>query len=204
MQRGRIVLAAVPGIAGALLLGVSLFTRWYEPDLNAFAAFEVWDLVLLALALGSLLGLLAELGIELPGAGSLRSAVPVMAGVAVVVVASQALNHPPAAIGHAAASGQWLALAGAGLLACGAALRVSGLSLAVNFTPRTPRPRPSAPQGARSRPAPRSAPRKRSAAAESREAEPGVMGELYPEEHRLGPIGANDPELAPTPPEAES
>ena len=39
---------------GALLLLVSLFLPWYAGDVSAWEAFEVWDLVLFVLALGSI------------------------------------------------------------------------------------------------------------------------------------------------------
>ena len=37
---------------GALLLLASLFLDWYEPGISAWEAFEVWDIVLLVLAVG--------------------------------------------------------------------------------------------------------------------------------------------------------
>ena len=39
---------------GALLLLVSLFLDWYEPDVTAWEAFEVLDLLMAALALAAL------------------------------------------------------------------------------------------------------------------------------------------------------
>ena len=39
---------------GALLLLVSLFLSWYAGEITAWEAFEVWDLVLFVLALGSI------------------------------------------------------------------------------------------------------------------------------------------------------
>jgi hypothetical protein len=191
MGRARIDVGPVVGAAGALLLAASLFVSWYQPDIPAFDAFELIDLVLLALGVLSLLGLLQSLGVSVPGGEPLSGAVAPMAGAALVLVASQALNHPPAAAGHEAASGQWLALAGAGLMAAGAALTTTRFSIAVNLDV----PQRGARQHTRPGAAREAAPQPQSAAA-TLAAEHEVMGELYPEGERHGPIGADDPELS--------
>lgn len=199
-MRGRIEIGPLIGVVGALLLGASLFLDWYRPGLTAFSVFEVWDLALFVLALLSLVGLLSALGVPVPGGESAEGALPILAGSALLLVASQAINHPPAATGHAAASGQWIALAGAGLLASGAGLTVTRFSLAVNLDRERAPSRPRARAADGEEPAPPKRPlRGRSAAAESREAEPDVMGELYPHGERAGPIGADDPEISRAP-----
>src|SRR5918992_6181051 len=100
---------------GALLLLVSLFLSWFSGEITAWEAFEVWDLVLFVLALGSIaagLGLMTQdadfiEGRFLPGA---------VAAVA-IVVASQIIDPPPAAPGQDPDTGAWLAL-GATLVMC--------------------------------------------------------------------------------------
>ena len=50
----RLELGPLVVALGALLLLVSLFLNWYEPNITAWDAFEVWDLVLAALGVFSL------------------------------------------------------------------------------------------------------------------------------------------------------
>lgn len=186
MSNGRSNVGPPIGAVGAVILLASLFLDWYQPGLSAFDSFEVLDLLLAALALGCLVGLAPSLGIPAPGGGDLGGVVPVLAGAALLIVASQALNHPPTATGHAAGSGLWLGLGGSAILAAGALFDAAGFSLRMSAA-RAPRP-----------PAPRAPARPvaplQSPTAEARKSEPEVMGELYPEGARVGPIGANDPE----------
>ena len=134
--RGRIDVGPLIVIPGALLLLVSLFLDWYEPGLDAWKVFEVLDLVLAAIALACLLAAAHRLGAALPGARAVSRALPALGIAALVIVASQAINHPPAAVGEDADTGLWLALAGAALLALGAVLSTSRISLAVNVEGR--------------------------------------------------------------------
>ena len=48
---------------GALLLLASLFLDWYEPGISAWEAFEVWDIVLLVLAV---VCIVAGIGLAVP------------------------------------------------------------------------------------------------------------------------------------------
>lgn len=134
--RGRIDVGPLIAIPGALLLLVSLFLDWYEPGLDAWKVFEVLDLVLAAIALACLLAAADRLGAALPGARAVSRVLPALGILALVIVASQAINHPPAAVGEDADTGLWLALAGAALLALGALLSTSRISLAVNVEGR--------------------------------------------------------------------
>ncbi|MBW3609512.1 MAG: protein translocase subunit SecF [Actinobacteria bacterium] len=52
--------------AGAILLFVSLFLEWYDPRLDAWEIFEVWDLVLALLAIVALVAAASRLGIGPP------------------------------------------------------------------------------------------------------------------------------------------
>jgi hypothetical protein len=125
-------------VVGALLLLVSLFLDWYEPGLTAFTVFEVLDLVLAAVALASLVGAAARLGLDLPGGRPLGHHLVVFGLLALVVVVSQVINHPPAAIGEDPETGLWLGLAGAGSMALGGLLSVTRISLAVDVRDSQP------------------------------------------------------------------
>src|SRR4051794_25095591 len=95
----------------ALLLFVSLFLDWFDGRLTAWHAFEVWDLVLAVLAAAALVmaaGALAP-GAGLPG----RRWLPGVALAVVLIVVTQLLDPPPAALGDHLGTGAWLALAAA-------------------------------------------------------------------------------------------
>jgi hypothetical protein len=143
---------------------VSLFLDWYEPGVTAWTVFEVLDLVLAALALGCLLGAAARLGLELPGGREVWDRFAVLGVLALVLVLSQVINHPPAAVGEDTKTGLWLGLGGAALLALGGLLSVTRISFAVEVEGRDPRGSPDSevaegPAGASSGPAPGTAPR---------------------------------------------
>jgi hypothetical protein len=167
-----------------MLLFVSLFLDWYQPDMTAWTAFEVLDLVLAALALAAAWILVSSLLLESPPRNGL---LPVVGGAAFVVVVSQLVNHPPAAQGASPQLGAWLGLAGSALMAVGAALSLAHVSLTISFSPRE-----------RQRDDGLTEPRRRSEPSPSTEAaaaEPEVHDELYPEQEREGPIGSDDPAL---------
>lgn len=126
LEAGLLLIAA-----GALLLLISLFLDWYDPGLDAWTVFEVWDLVLAALAIGALAAVAGRMGIA-PARPSSWLLVP--AGVAFVVVVSQLLNHPPAAGGHGndPRTGIWLALVGSALMLAGTMASVARISVALN------------------------------------------------------------------------
>ena len=138
--RGRIDVGPPIVILGALLLLVSLFLDWYEPGITAWTVFEVLDLVLAVLALGCLLGAAARLGLELPGGRALWDRFAILGVLALVLVVSQAINHPPAAVGEDPDTGLWLGLGGAALLALGGLLSVTRISFAVEVEGREPGP----------------------------------------------------------------
>jgi hypothetical protein len=121
---------------GAVLLIVSLGLDWYG-RYSGFTSFEFLDLLLVALALVTLAALVAELGlVRTP----LRSGTPLVVGVvALVVVLSQLVNHPPAGNERDVETGLWLGLAGAALMLAGAILATARIALAVE-----PRQRPRA------------------------------------------------------------
>jgi hypothetical protein len=119
---------------GALLLLVSLFLTWYTGELSAWDAFEAWDLVLAALAVAAIA---AAIGFLAPDVALVdRRWLPATALTAVVIVAVQILDPPPAAAGQDPESGAWLALAGAVVMGVGAVLTFSRVSLALTVEGR--------------------------------------------------------------------
>jgi hypothetical protein len=187
-----IELAPLLSAVGGLILIVSLFLDWYQPGLSAWTVFEVLDLVLAGIALAAVIGVLGDLLWDAP----LRDgSLPVLGGLAFLIVVSQLINHPPAAQGASPQEGAWLALGGSVLMAVGGILSMAGMSLRLHLSAREAprRARPGAPEPAVEQPAGpvRSGP---SPATEAAALEPEVQEELYPDQERRGPIGADDPE----------
>jgi hypothetical protein len=140
------LLAAIGGV----LLIVSLGLDWYGPY-SGFSSFEFLDLLLVVLALVTLGSLAAALGLLHT---SLREGTPlVVAVVAILIVLSQLINHPPVGNERDVKTGLWLGLGGAALMLAGAILSTARIAIAVE--PRTtrapaasppPAPEPSAPK----------------------------------------------------------
>jgi hypothetical protein len=124
---------------GALLLLVSLFLTWYGAQLQptAWDAFEVWDLVLAALGLAAIA---ASVGLLAPEAAVVdRRWLPATTGAALVIVAVEIVDPPPAALGGDPDTGAWLALGAAVLMVAGAVLTFSRVRLAFTVEGRDPR-----------------------------------------------------------------
>lgn len=128
-------------IGGALLL-VSLFMTWYElpavpPAItdtaigNAWFVFESLDLVLAGTAIVAIYAAYEQV----TGRGRLGEAWLLVTGLlALVIVASQLLDGPPAAgVDAEPATGAWLALGGAGAMLVGGVLSTARLSLALEL-----------------------------------------------------------------------
>jgi hypothetical protein len=133
----RIPLGPRVGALGSALLAVSLFLDWWD-GVTAFTAFEVLDLVLLALAAGTAVALLAETGLAVPRTPLAGRALP-LAALALLIVLTQIVNDPPLVLGGSGpehATGIWLALAGAVLMTAGALVTGSKISLAVDVRRR--------------------------------------------------------------------
>jgi hypothetical protein len=124
----HIPIGSLVAAIGGVLLIVSLGLDWYG-ELSGFNSFEFLDLLLVLLALVTLAVLAAELGLlRTP----LRSGTPLVVGaIALVVVLSQLLNHPPAGIGDDVETGLWLGLAGAALMLAGGILSTARIAIAV-------------------------------------------------------------------------
>jgi hypothetical protein len=153
----HIPIGALVAAVGGVLLIVSLGLDWYG-ELSGFNSFEFLDLLLVVLALVTLAVLAADLGLLHT---SLRSGTPLVLGVvALVVVLSQLINHPPAGIGDDVETGLWLGLAGAALMLAGAILSTARIAIAVEPRTRAPAatPAPAAPESGRSTQPPDQAP----------------------------------------------
>jgi hypothetical protein len=111
-------LSGLLALVGGLLLVISLFVSWYDPGVDAWTAFEVFDLALVAAgAYGAFLGAGILTGDRWPLSG--RTPL-LIGGFAFVVVVFQLLQPPPAVHGADLRTGAWLGLVGsAGLLAGG-------------------------------------------------------------------------------------
>jgi hypothetical protein len=115
---------------GATLLLVSLFMDWYEPGLSSWTVFEIVDLTLAAIAIGTLVGTVgAWFGRDVSLRGE-RALVFLAAG-ALIIVAASLIDPPPPALNASPEAGGWLALAGAILMLAGGLLRDLGLSIVV-------------------------------------------------------------------------
>ncbi len=111
------------------MLLISLFLNWYQPGLTAWTSFEVWDLVLAALAVATLVVVAADLGWwrgPLPATRLLAIGLA-----ALIIVVAALLNHPPVAIGRDVESGAWIGLLGAALMAIGGILSEARVSLSL-------------------------------------------------------------------------
>jgi hypothetical protein len=122
---------------GAILLLVSLFLEWYEPNAEAWDVFEVWDLVLAALAIAALVAIAGRMGFGTPR----PAAWLIGASLGALVIVLYALIDPPPvadAIGTNGgdfgdpSTGLWLALAAAILMTAGTLLSVARISIAIS------------------------------------------------------------------------
>jgi hypothetical protein len=124
---------------GALLLLASLFLDWYEPGISAWQAFEVWDVVLLVLAVGCIV---AGIGLAVPDLDVVdRRWLPWAAGAVTLIAVSQILDPPPAASGQDPELGGILALVGALVMIAGGLLTFGRVGIALTMEPRDPRRR---------------------------------------------------------------
>ena len=130
---------------GAVLLLVSLFLDWFGPPggsggVSAWTSFESLDLVLAALALAAISPLVASDD----AAVVLQRALPWICGAALVIVASQLIDPPPAVLDADRETGAWLALAATLVMSCGALLSSARISVVVDVQARERRRRMAA------------------------------------------------------------
>jgi hypothetical protein len=120
---------------GAIVLFVSLFLEWYQPTAEAWDVFEVWDLVLAALAIAALVAVAGRMGFGTPRPASWL----IGASVAALVIVLYALIDPPPVVDAIGTQGKgfgdpgtglWLALAASVLMTVGTLLSVARISVA--------------------------------------------------------------------------
>jgi len=118
---------------GAIMLLVSLFLEWYTPNAEAWDVFEVWDLVLAALAILALMTVAGRLGFGPPRPASWLIAA---SAAALVIVLYALIDPPPVVQGGEGfgdpSTGLWLALAGVILMVAGTVLSFARISVAFN------------------------------------------------------------------------
>jgi hypothetical protein len=131
----RIDAGPVVAALGAVLLFLSLFLSWYEPDVSGWEAFESLDLILAGVAIAA--GVLAagQLGARIAEGADSRT-LPLLGAVAVAAVGVTLLQEPPAAQGADKATGAWLALAASVLVLAGGALSAARISVTVTVAGR--------------------------------------------------------------------
>jgi hypothetical protein len=129
-------------LAGALLLLVSLFLAWYEPSLEAWDVFEVWDIVLAAVGVAAVLAALGMLT-DFPAAPEPR-VLPWLSAIGLIVVIASLLDRPPIVDNGDPDVGLWLALAGTALMAAGTLLGLARVSIAFDVEGRERRRRVAA------------------------------------------------------------
>jgi hypothetical protein len=128
MRETHIPIGPLVAAIGGILLIVSLGLDWYG-DFSAFTVFEVWDLVLLLLALVTFGVLAVALGLFRT---AFRAGTGLVVGVAaVLIVLSQLINHPPAGIDLDEGTGLWLGLGGSALMLAGAVLSTARIAISV-------------------------------------------------------------------------
>jgi hypothetical protein len=122
---------------GAVLLLVSLFVDWFDPSGDAWAVFELTDVVLAGCAICGLVAVL-------PRYAGLARAMPVIAFAALATVAVQLIDPPPAARDDELDAGAWLALAATALMSLGAAMSAASISVTIDVRGRERRRRSAA------------------------------------------------------------
>jgi hypothetical protein len=146
MNRARGETGSLVAALGGLLLLVSLFLAWYQVanfTVTAWTAFEVWDLVLAALALAVIVAAATEMGWW---RGPTHSVGPMLLAVAaLVIVASQLIDPPPSVLHSSTGDGGWLALVAGVLMVAGALVAESRVTL--SFGPGARGPVRRAPRG---------------------------------------------------------
>jgi hypothetical protein len=123
---------------GAIVLLVSLFLDWYGP-LTAWDAFEVVEVMLVALAVAALVIAAGQLSPELDYAD--RRWLPAVVLAALLLVAAELVNPPPAAGGEDLGSGAWLAFGSTLVMFLGTVLTFGRVRFAVSLEGRTVRER---------------------------------------------------------------
>jgi peptidoglycan/LPS O-acetylase OafA/YrhL len=136
----RIDAGPVIAAVGAVVLFLSLFLSWYEPELSGWDSFETLDLLLGLIAIAAALLAAGQLGASF-AEGIDPRLLPVLGAIAVAAVGVTLLQGPPDTQGADTATGAWVALGGALLVLVGGALSAARISVTVTFAGRESRRR---------------------------------------------------------------
>lgn len=139
-MRQRFDAGSILVAVAATLLLISLFLDWFSPGLSAWGAFEVVDVLLAALAVGAIVLALAD---PTDSDGDAPRRLPILCGAALVLVASQVIDAPPAA-GDGREAGLWLALGATLVMALASLLTAARISVLVDVQERDRRRRVAA------------------------------------------------------------
>jgi hypothetical protein len=123
---------------GAIVLLVSLFLDWYGP-LSAWDAFEVVEVLLVGLAVAALVIAVGQLSPELDYAE--RRWLPAVVLAALLLVAAELINPPPAAGDEDLGSGAWIAFGSTLVMLLGTVMTFGRVRFAVSVEGRTIRER---------------------------------------------------------------
>jgi hypothetical protein len=136
----RIDAGPVLAALGAVVLFLSLFLSWYEPDVAGWQAFETLDLLLAGVAIAA--GALAagQLGASFARDIDPRL-LPLLGAIGVAAVGVTLLQGPPGTEGADVATGAWVALGGSLLVLAGGALSAARISVTVTVAGRDARRR---------------------------------------------------------------
>jgi hypothetical protein len=130
------VVAAV----GAVVLFLSLFLSWYDPDVSGWDAFETLDLLLGGLAVAAAMLAAGQLGASFAQGIDLRL-LPLLGALAVAAVGITLLQGPPGTEGADTGTGAWVALVASILVLAGGALSAARISVTVTVAGRDGRRR---------------------------------------------------------------
>lgn len=122
----------------AIVLLVSLFLDWYGP-LTAWDAFEVVEVLLVALAVTALVIAVGQLAPDLDYLE--RRWLPAVVLAIALLVAAEMVDPPPAAAGEDLGAGAWLAFGAAVVMFVGAVLTFGRVRFAVSVEGRQVRER---------------------------------------------------------------
>jgi peptidoglycan/LPS O-acetylase OafA/YrhL len=136
----RIDAGPVVAAVGAVVLFLSLFLSWYEPDVSGWEAFETLDLLLGGVAIAAAMLAAGQLGASLARDVDPRL-LPLLGAIALAAVGVTLLQGPPGTEGADTATGTWVALGASVLILAGGALSAARISVTVTFAGRDARRR---------------------------------------------------------------